>query len=204
MLTLPLLLTITIVFIVLLIINNAIWYTYEVWFKNNRYFNFFFSKSTYLFVSDIIHLCQRFSQSWKHFWNELFGIISEIVAKRVPFIGAFSFGRRNKSTTAKSVKYGGWGMITVLIDRCVSWCVYLFNRSKTLSFQCHSHAPMIHHQLWPFPSNLDRRWTSSASPEQWPSDIVFAQNLAILEQSSLPHVSCPKHPLKLLGMSQTV
>ena len=33
---------------------------------------------------------------------------------------------------------------------------------------------------------------------------VFAQNLAILEQSSLSHISCLKHPQKLLSMSRTI
>ena len=30
-----------------------------------------------------------------------------------------------------------------------------------LWFQCHSHTPMICHQLWSFWANLDHRWTSS-------------------------------------------
>ena len=42
------------------------------------------------------------------------------------------------------------------------------------------HIPMIRHLLWPFWANLDRRWTSSTSPERCPCDVVFAQNLAIL------------------------
>ena len=31
-------------------------------------------------------------------------------------------------------------------------------------FKCHSHIPMIRHQLWPFWASLDRRWTSSTFP----------------------------------------
>ena len=62
-----------------------------------------------------------------------------------------------------------------------------------LLFQCHSHTPMIRHQLSPFWTNLDHRWTSSTSPKRCQCKVVFAQNLAILEQSSLPHVSYPKH-----------
>ena len=34
-----------------------------------------------------------------------------------------------------------------------------------LWFQCHSHTPIIRHQLWPIWANLDRHWTSSTSPE---------------------------------------
>ena len=53
---------------------------------------------------------------------------------------------------------------------------------------------IIRHQLWHFWANQDHRWTSSTRPERCQCDIVFAQNLAILEQSSLPHVVCLKHP----------
>ena len=42
--------------------------------------------------------------------------------------------------------------------------------------------------------NLDRRWTPSTPPERCPCDVIFAQNFAILEQSSLRHISCLKHP----------
>ena len=37
-----------------------------------------------------------------------------------------------------------------------------------------------------------------------PCDVVFVQNLAILVQSSLTHVLCLKHSLKLLGMSRMI
>ena len=57
-----------------------------------------------------------------------------------------------------------------------------------LWFQCHSHTPIIRHQLRPFWANLDRRWTLSISPEWYRCVVCFAQNLAILEQSLLPHV----------------
>ena len=57
-----------------------------------------------------------------------------------------------------------------------------------LWFQCHSYAPMIRHQLWPFWANLDHRWRSSTPLERCPCN-----NLAVLEQSSLSHVSC-LHP----------
>ena len=43
-----------------------------------------------------------------------FSFISSIVAKRLPFIDVFSFGKRKMSTGAKSGEYGGWGMIMVL------------------------------------------------------------------------------------------
>ena len=55
---------------------------------------------------------------------------------------------------------------------------------------------MGRYQLWPFWANLDRRWTSSTSPRRCPCHVVFAQNLAILEKSSLSHVSCLKHSLQ--------
>ena len=91
-----------------------------------------------------MHLCQRFFQSSKHFWNALLGIalssssdaalISSIVANRRPFIGLFNLGKRKKSQGAKSGEYGGWGMMIVLFlakklltsnDVCagaLSWC----------------------------------------------------------------------------------
>ena len=37
-------------------------------------------------------------------------------------------------------------------------------------------------------------------PMRCPCDIIFDQNFTILEQSSLPHVSCLKHASNLLGM----
>ena len=71
-----------------------------------------------------MHLCQRFFQSSKHFWNALLGIalssssdaalISSIVANLRPFMGLFNFGKRKKSQGAKSGEYGGWGMMIVL------------------------------------------------------------------------------------------
>ena len=73
--------------------------------------------------SDIIHLCQRFFQSSKHFWYSFFGMslsslndsvfICSTVAKRRPFMGLFNLGNRKKSQGAKFGEYGGWGMITV-------------------------------------------------------------------------------------------
>ena len=54
--------------------------------------------------SDIIHLCQRFSQSLKHFWYAFFGMslsslsdsvfISSIVLKCCPLIGLFNLGNK--------------------------------------------------------------------------------------------------------------
>ena len=35
-----------------------------------------------------------------------------------------------------------------------------------LWIQCHSHTPIIRHQLWSFWANLVRRWTSSTSPKR--------------------------------------
>ena len=62
---------------------------------------------------------------------------------------------------------------------------FYFNSNKTgwLGFGFNvisqNHAPMIHHH---------RSWVMSMR------GFFFAQNLAILKQSSLPHVSCLKHP----------
>ena len=64
------------------------------------------------------------------------------------------------------------------------------------------HTPMFRHQLWPFWANLDRRWTSPTSSERCPCDIVFAQNLAILEEPSLPHVSYLKYPSNCLAWAE--
>ena len=63
-----------------------------------------------------------------------------------------------------------------------------------LWFQCHSHTSMIRYQLWSFWANLDRCWTSSISPKRCSCNVVFAQNFAILEQSSLLNVEFLKHP----------
>ena len=49
---------------------------------------------------------------------------------------------------------------------------------------------MIRRQLWSFWANLDCRWAR----QHVLSDVVFIQNLAILQQFSLPHFSCLKHP----------
>ena len=40
-------------------------------------------------------------------------------------------------------------------------------------FQCHSHTPMIRHQLWTFWTNLDHRCTSSTSSERCPCNVFF-------------------------------
>ena len=53
-------------------ICKASWDMYEVWSKN---IGFILSPSKQL-SSDIIHLCQHFFQSSKHFWNALLGIIN--------------------------------------------------------------------------------------------------------------------------------
>ena len=44
----------------------------------------------------------------------LVSFISSIAAKRLPFIGVFSFGKRKKSAGTKSGEYVDWGMITIL------------------------------------------------------------------------------------------
>ena len=100
-------------------------------------------------------------------------------------------------------------ILEILLKRALCYCqqlllrffFYLLNRSKTLSigmiklwFQWHIYTSMIRHQLWPFWANLGPCWTLSTSPEQCPCNVVFAQNLTILKQSTLPYVSCLKHP----------
>ena len=44
----------------------------------------------------------------------IFLLSPQNVAKRLPFISVFSFGKRKKSPVAKSDEYCGWGMITGL------------------------------------------------------------------------------------------
>ena len=60
-----------------------------------------------------------------------------------------------------------------------SWLIGLW-------LECHSHTPTTRHQLWPFWANMKR----------CPFYAVFALNLAILKQYSLPHVSCLKTSVK--------
>ena len=62
-----------------------------------------------------------------------------------------------------------------------------------LWLQCHSHTLMIPHQLWLFWTNFDCCWMSSTSSERCVRDVVFVQNVAILERLTLPQVSCLKH-----------
>ena len=72
---------------------------------------------------DIMHLCQRFFQSSKHFWNSIFGIafssfsdallMSSMAVKRRPFKVLLIFGNRKKSHGAMSGEYGGWGIVTI-------------------------------------------------------------------------------------------
>ena len=69
-----------------------------------------------------------------------------------------------------------------------------------LWFQCHSHVPVIRHQLWIF----EQIWIVVERRQNLLIDVVIAQNSAILKQSSLPHVSCLNHPYKLLGMSRRI
>ena len=75
---------------------------------------------------DIMHLCQRFFQSSKHFSNSIFGIafssfsdallMSSMLVKRRPFKVLFSFGNRKTLHGAMSGEYGGWGIVTVLFS----------------------------------------------------------------------------------------
>ena len=148
---------------------------YEVCSKNKV--NFHFSRKIFIYSwicmlspskqspSDIIHLCQRFFQSSKHFWYALFSMslsslsdsvfISSIVAKRRPFMGLFNLGNRKKSQGAKSSEYGNWGMITVLFlaknlqtsndewAGALSWC-----KSHVLFFHNSGHFFRIASRKW--------------------------------------------------------
>ena len=91
-----------------------------------------------------MHLCQRFSQSSKHFLNLISGIafkaffdsacISSIVSKRSPQSGLLSLENSQKSHEAKSGEYGDCGTICVeflakwsrstsaVWDGPLSWC----------------------------------------------------------------------------------
>ena len=65
-----------------------------------------------------LFLFQCVSQSSKHFWNALYAIaysycfdfsfISSIVAKRFPFIGVFSFGKRKKGPCTLNTVVEAW------------------------------------------------------------------------------------------------
>ena len=119
-------------------------FVYEVWLKNNRYFQFF-SKSIYLFNNNCLLLFKVTPLRYDTLLPALFPILETllkrvfwypqpIIAKRFPFNGVFSFGKRKKSAGARSFEYDGWGMITVLflaknsrtsIDvwaNVLSWC----------------------------------------------------------------------------------
>lgn len=52
---------------------------------------------------------------------------------------------------------------------------------------CHCHASMICHLFWLFLWNPDRRWRIAI--EWCPGYVVFTQNFAILQQSTLLHIS---------------
>ena len=112
------------------------------------------------------HLCKPYFQSSKHFWKVFFGIAKSycfdfsffysIVEKLFPLIGVFSFtyihfGKRKKSTEAKSGGYSSWSMITVLflvqnlsksIDiwaGALSWCIihdWFFHNSRQFLTDC--------------------------------------------------------------------
>ena len=90
-----------------------------------------------------MHLCQRFFQSSKYFWNALFAIansssfdfscISSIVAKRFPFPAVFSFTKR-KNVSGSQVWWIRWlrhdygfvfGQKLTHKHRCVSWRVII-------------------------------------------------------------------------------
>ena len=66
-------------------------------------------------------------------------------------------------------------LIAYLQELLSGFFFYLLNLSKMVSigmiglwFQYHRHTLRVRHQLWPFWANLDRRLTSSTSPEQCP------------------------------------
>ena len=89
-------------------------------------------------------------------------------------------------------------ILSVTWLRWTKMCLKLTKNMKT----SHILILMFHHQLWPLWGNLDSHWCCSIAPERYSHDGSFGQNLAILEQTLLSHVSCPKHPKKLHGMSQ--
>ena len=108
-----------------------------VYFQKNIYLlfvNIYFVK---IIPRDIIHLCQRFFQSSKHFKISFFCIlfsssfdavfISSIVAQRRLFLGLFSFTYKKKSQRARSGEYGGCSIISVLV---------LAKKSRTSSDLC--------------------------------------------------------------------
>ena len=70
--------------------------------------------------------------------------------------------------------------LTFIFDR--TWRAFFGLRSSG-GFHWHDWglvSPMIRRQLWTFWTNLDRRWTSSTSLEQYPYDVIFAQNFVTI------------------------
>ena len=76
---------------------------------------------------DIMHLCQRFFQSSKHFSYSIFGIafssfgdallMSSMAVKRRLLTVLLIFGNRKKSHAAMSGEYRGWGIVTVRLAK---------------------------------------------------------------------------------------
>ena len=101
------------------------------------------------------------------FWYRqqlLFRFFSSIVTRRFPFIGVFRFRKRKKSTGAKSVGYGGWGMITVLL-LAKNPCTSIDGWAGALSW-CKIHDWFFYHSV---------RFWGIASRNRcitWPYDLV--------------------------------
>lgn len=95
----------------------------EVCSKNNENFHFLNQILKYSPL-EIMHLCQRFFRSPKHFSNSIFEIafssfsdtflMSSMAVKRRSFKVFFSFENRKKSYGTMSGEYEGWGIVTVL------------------------------------------------------------------------------------------
>ena len=108
-----------------------------MWSRNNRYFKFF--QKVFLFINNYLVpfkvtplRCNTLMPAFfpiletllKHavwcrqqlLFRFFFYLLNQKKKKKLfLFIGVFSFGKRKKSAKAKYGKYGGWGMITVLI-----------------------------------------------------------------------------------------
>ena len=148
-----------------------------MWSKNNRYFQFF---KEYLFIP----LLSIFSKS-------IYLPVTILSPQTIPPSSIIHLSEHFFSNARNISVERFWYR---------QWLLYLLNRRKTPAigmirpwFQCQRRTPMFRHQLWYFWANMDLRWPKSISPKRCLCDIVFAQNLSILEETMLLHLSCLKH-----------
>ena len=141
---------------------------YEVWSKNNLYLQFFQKIFIYLSIT-ILSPSKKPLSDIIHLCQHFF--------QPTKYFWDAIFGIANSSCC--DFVFQSWLFWTLSLR----WLGFNFN-------------VIICYQSWPFWENVDRRWTSSTSPERY---LCY-----IAKQSMLPHVSCLKYPWKVLGMSRTI